>query len=237
MIPKIIYQTWKTKELPASVEAVRTTLQIQNPEYTIILFDDSDMDEWIHTHMPQEVVYAYNSLAVGAAKADLWRYCILYTNGGIYLDIDSTLLVPIQTFLSENDQAAISRERNKGLFSQCCLAFEQGHPILKAAIDKSVKNIKNRSSTNIAALTGPLPFTEAVNEVMIPYYSHYTHLWYQPDSELNKQLNTTSPVRCKFMGMHFIVDSIEYLLFKHSAASDLYLQQEHWLHSKHIFKD
>jgi hypothetical protein len=33
------------------------------------------------------VLNAFNSLVPGAFKADLWRYCILYINGGIYLDI------------------------------------------------------------------------------------------------------------------------------------------------------
>jgi mannosyltransferase OCH1-like enzyme len=32
-------------------------------------------------------LYAFDKLKPGAYKADLWRYCILYKKGGIYLDI------------------------------------------------------------------------------------------------------------------------------------------------------
>ena len=31
-----------------------------------------------------------NSIAY-ASKADIWRYCVLYTYGGLYLDDDATL--------------------------------------------------------------------------------------------------------------------------------------------------
>ena len=36
---------------------------------------------------------AFRALGAGAAKADLWRYCVLYQCGGVYLDLDASITV------------------------------------------------------------------------------------------------------------------------------------------------
>lgn len=39
------------------------------------------------------ILWAYNTInpLVGAARADIWRYCVLYIFGGLYLDDDSDI--------------------------------------------------------------------------------------------------------------------------------------------------
>ena len=46
-IPKIIYQTWKTKDLDLELQNVRNKIQNLNPSYEMILFDDDDIELWI----------------------------------------------------------------------------------------------------------------------------------------------------------------------------------------------
>jgi mannosyltransferase OCH1-like enzyme len=231
MIPTDIYQTWKTRTLPQSITHIREKLQQLNPTYTMHLFDDTAMDAWMHEHTDEQVFQAYSKLAVGAARADLWRYCILYRNGGVYLDIDSDILQPLDTFISPTDQAVISRELNRGCFLQWCMAFVPRHPILKRAIEIATKNIMNPTSTNVAEITGPHAFSRAVNEVMLEYYPMYCNLYYQPDEVLNSELNTSTEVRCKFIGIDF-TDAIYGTLavWKSNGASDLYTPDTpHWL--------
>ena len=62
-------------------------LQTCNPELEYFLFDDNDCIEFIKTHFENDVVDAYYRLIPGAYKADLWRYCVMYIEGGIYIDI------------------------------------------------------------------------------------------------------------------------------------------------------
>jgi mannosyltransferase OCH1-like enzyme len=59
----------------------------QNPEFEYRFFDDNDCRNYIIQHFPKEVLFAYDSLIPGAFKADLWRYCVLFKEGGVYLDI------------------------------------------------------------------------------------------------------------------------------------------------------
>ena len=93
MIPKIVYQTWKTKNLHPVIGNIINNMKAMNKDYIFELFDDNDMDTWVKNNCESYIYDAYNKLYVGAAKADLWRYLILYKNGGIYLDIDSLILV------------------------------------------------------------------------------------------------------------------------------------------------
>ena len=62
-------------------------LQEQNPEFKYYLYDDDMCKEFIKDNFDDEILYTFNKLKPGAYKADLWRYCILYIKGGIYLDI------------------------------------------------------------------------------------------------------------------------------------------------------
>ena len=87
VIPLKIFQTWNTKNLPEKMQKVVDDLKSKNSEFEYFLFDDNDCEEFIKNNFGQDVLYAYNTLIPGAYKADLWRCCVLYIHGGIYLDI------------------------------------------------------------------------------------------------------------------------------------------------------
>ena len=86
-IPLDIYQTWYTKDLPPKMAQCVEKLKRDNPEFTHHLYDDEDCRSFIKDNFDRKVLSAFDSLVPGAYKADLWRYCILYKKGGIYLDI------------------------------------------------------------------------------------------------------------------------------------------------------
>jgi hypothetical protein len=58
-----------------------------NPEFTVHVYDDEMCREFIVNNFSQDTVDAFDSLIPWAYKADLWRYCVIYINGGIYIDI------------------------------------------------------------------------------------------------------------------------------------------------------
>jgi len=87
LIPLHIYQTWYTKKLPPKMKECVKKLKKDNPEFEHHLYDDKMCKEFIKNNFDKEVLESFNKLKPGAYKADLWRYCVLYKNGGIYLDI------------------------------------------------------------------------------------------------------------------------------------------------------
>ena len=86
-VPLILYQTWHSRKLPPKMAACVERLTRENPEFDHRLFDDVDCRNFIKNNYDADVLEAYDRLIPGAYKADLWRYCVLYKTGGIYLDI------------------------------------------------------------------------------------------------------------------------------------------------------
>ena len=91
-IPLVIYQTYNWKDrIPAKVEANMLKFA---PQYKRSIYNDSECAEFIKTHFHSSVLQTYVHLK-GAHRADLFRYAILYINGGVYMDIKTELLTPL----------------------------------------------------------------------------------------------------------------------------------------------
>lgn len=232
MIPKTIYQTWYTKNIPDPIQKDIENMKSLNPGYTYQLFDDDTMRDFIQTYYSKQILEIYDVLKVGAAKADLWRYLVLYKYGGIYLDIDSVWNGAFDSIISEKDTAVISRENNEDLFVQWCLIFAPGHPILRYAIEKACANILFRSQDNIVFLTGPIVYSEAVNNVLAP-----VKIYSMTDEDANKIINTArmGDKKCKI----FSTDYKPYGTYKHELAESLLYKERPYWHTQQkegIFK-
>jgi mannosyltransferase OCH1-like enzyme len=141
-IPNNIFQTWHTKELSPLMK--QATLQLQNSAkgFNYHLFDDEDCRVYIENNFPSDVVDAYNSLVPGAYKADLWRYCVLFKHGGIYIDIKYK---PVKGF---NLHRLLDRERwvldrNKNDIYNALMIVQPNNQILQNAINIIVENVNN----------------------------------------------------------------------------------------------
>ena len=68
----------------------------------------------MRTNMTGDVAKAYFSIDPenGAARADLWRYCILWRYGGWYVDLDVGCRTPLQDLHSAEDELAFAYERS-----------------------------------------------------------------------------------------------------------------------------
>ena len=154
-IPANIFQTWHTKNLPPLMFNAIQEIKNQNPNFLYRLFDDNDCRNFIERYFDDDVLYAFDNLVPGAYKADLFRYCILYKLGGIYLDIK---YIPIKQFKLLN---LLKREHwvldadNKGVYN-ALMVCKQGNPILLKAIRQIVVNVKSKYyGENSLYPTGP----------------------------------------------------------------------------------
>jgi mannosyltransferase OCH1-like enzyme len=79
-------------------------------------------DEFMNkTFANTSLLWAYNSIGVvaGAAKADLWRYAVLWTYGGAYVDDDSDIGTPFDKMIEPTDSLIISYEKNGFNANRC----------------------------------------------------------------------------------------------------------------------
>jgi mannosyltransferase OCH1-like enzyme len=97
-IPKVIYLSYKTKNIP---EYVIKNWKKLNPGYEVKLYDNDDCKNFLIEHYTQKHVDIFDFIKDGPIKADFWRVCVLNTYGGVYSDIDVELLVPIDEIIEE----------------------------------------------------------------------------------------------------------------------------------------
>lgn len=86
-----------------------------HPDWVPIIADDEQ------AHRFMTVVYANTSLLwayerihhrLGAARADIWRYAVLFACGGVYIDADATFNAQLNSFIQPTDKFILSTERN-----------------------------------------------------------------------------------------------------------------------------
>ena len=236
-IPKRIYQTWKTHNLPRGIGIVIRKMLDNNPGYAHYLYDDAEMTDFVHRNYPGEISAAFDMLAIGAARADLWRYLILYKYGGIYLDIDAEIVGKLDELIHPDDSAIITREQVDGLFNQWILIFSKGHPLLSDVINLCVRNIRKRSSNNILHLTGSTVFTSAINAA----YQHHKvqfNVYKTVDKVLSRAFNK---IGWEYKARFFGKDMAPFARYHNDFYQELYTptapQWEEEQKNKSIFKD
>jgi mannosyltransferase OCH1-like enzyme len=159
IIPLNIFQTWETKDLPPRMNECVRALKLCNPEFRYYLFDDKECRDFIKNNFDDEVLYSYDRLIPGAFKADLWRYCILYKLGGIYLDIKYECVNGFKFITLTTDEYFV-RDRydvsNKSAVYNALMICKPGNEILSKCIRKIVENVKMKFyGLSALQITGP----------------------------------------------------------------------------------
>ena len=154
-IPFTVFQTWPTRKVPHDMYEVMMENIKKNPCFTYNLYDDEQCSEFIQTNFDEDVFSAYNHLVPGSYKADLWRYCVMYVYGGVYLDAKFKIVDDLKTILETYNEFYIEDFAPDGVYQGImCVAPKRPH--LKRAIDTIVTNVKTNyyGESNLAP-TGP----------------------------------------------------------------------------------
>jgi hypothetical protein len=181
-IPKVIYQTWPTKNLPPKMADCVENLKRSNPGFEYHLYDDADCRAFIKEYFDPDVADAYDALLPGAFKADLWRYCVLYIWGGFYVDI-KFICEPGFSFENISEPRFYVREYNHkgtGLYDHIVYTGVIGstakNPLFYKCIRQIVENVKNRFyGPEHTSPTGPWLFASKMDpdEIENIEYAYY----------------------------------------------------------------
>jgi mannosyltransferase OCH1-like enzyme len=167
-----------------------------NPEFDYYLYSDEECAAFIADNFDEDVLAAFHALKPGAFKSDLWRYCILYKLGGVYLDIKYYSTVPLIDVIDENpmvfvrdSDAYLCKAISGDFSSQTCIynGFMVSPPkneIFKLCIDDIVKSYKQRSyNRNMLDVTGPCMLGRIIEQ-------QYTSEYYKNTKFTHTQINT-----------------------------------------------
>ena len=194
-IPRNFFQLVKDKKnIHTSLKSTINKNKTLNPNWNYILYDDNDMVKYMKNNFKPNILHIYNKInpEYGPAKADFFRYLLMYNEGGVYFDIKSSMKYPLDNFLHKDDQFILSHwpckaqknyTHNKyGEFQQWYIITKPKHPYLKAVIEMVINNILNydlniTGTGKLAVLktTGPIAYTKAI----LPIMSNHKHRIFQ----------------------------------------------------------
>jgi hypothetical protein len=152
MIPKLIWQTYKTKfPAPVSTKLIKTWID-KNPDYNWYYFDDEKCSQFIQDHFNDEFYKMYESLPIGVMKSDVWRVAVIYVYGGIYADTDTECIVPIDEWIGDND-LVVGIETPNGSINNYVFASIPKHPAILSVLTTFLKLYNSPSYLNKNSLT------------------------------------------------------------------------------------
>lgn len=193
MIPKILHQTSAIAALPGVLAANARRLRELHPGWAYRFYDDAAVEAFIEKRGNPALMKAYRRIhpAYGAARADLFRYLLMYVEGGVYLDIKSSALRPLDEVLRPDDSYVLAHWPNRpdeshakfglhpaldnprGEFQQWHIMCAPRHPFLAAVLRVVLANIDaydpaqhgvGRPAT--LQVTGPIAYSQAIKRAL-----------------------------------------------------------------------
>uniref|UniRef100_A0A6C0IX90 Glycosyltransferase n=1 Tax=viral metagenome TaxID=1070528 RepID=A0A6C0IX90_9ZZZZ len=196
-IPLNIFQVWHSNDLLPSIKECSQEIQKLNPEFNYYLFNEESCREFIKQNFQDNVLYAFDNLIPYAFKFDLWRYCILYLKGGIYLDIKYKPLNSFK-FINLIDKEYFCEdieESFKGVYNAFIICKPRNILMLNA-INKIVEHVLTKNYCNYGLeVSGPLMLKKLINDNNIKINITDLHL-YSDKIEDNKLIiyNNDKPI-------------------------------------------
>lgn len=179
---KNIWQTWKVavtdETFPQKYKTFQKTWETKNPGYKHYVIADQQCDSMVnqlYENVP-DVAEAWNAMPKSILKADFFRYLILFARGGVYSDIDTQGLKPIDTWVS-NNKTLYGKLNQAGLvvgieadpdrpdwaewyarriqFCQWTIQAKKGHPMLRDLIARITElTLERKKNGNLKKTLG-----------------------------------------------------------------------------------
>ncbi|MEW5308712.1 MAG: hypothetical protein WDW38_000650 [Sanguina aurantia] len=181
-IPHIIHQVHGLYHdgPPRQLTSMMSFKQL-NPEYIHIMWGEADVNEFVDSYFPA-LATTFRHLHLPVLKADLVRYLLVFTFGGVYSDMDTVCLKPIREWSSGQKDVSLIvgvEADTKGIpdwaksygrelqMVQWTFAAAPGHPVLANTFFRISKLLSHMDPANISvnqvtATTGPSVWTDAV---------------------------------------------------------------------------
>lgn len=173
MIPPILSQTWKSQDLPAEGARLAATWRALNPELEYRLYDDDDARNVVAEAFP-DFLGDYERLPLPILKADVFRYAVLWRDGGIYADIDMECLRPISHLLAHGTclfsiEAHLTAKRQAELnysrpiqIANCIMAAPPRSRLFASLVKHAISCVRaapDIAPANVEDITGPRMLT------------------------------------------------------------------------------
>ena len=164
-IPKIIMQSWKTREIPSHWEESPKSIQKHMPDWKYVLMTDEDNRKMIKEHFP-DFLECYDSLPYHIQRVDCSRYAFLYLYGGIYMDLDLTLQRDASFLFTSGDVFLVSSGNVSGYYTNSFMASKPRNKLWLEMLEEVKRPSKwwyIGKHLEVMAKSGPVALSRVAN--------------------------------------------------------------------------
>ena len=142
MIPKKIFQTheYSYEDLPEFAKQTSLSWQRLNPGWVYTYHDKHQREEYVSSLSPE--LFKIYKHVMKPHQADIWRYLIIKNEGGVYADMDSFCITPMDYILdglpSHIDLVCTMTEKQEHT-NNANFAAVKGSKILKSCVENIIK--------------------------------------------------------------------------------------------------
>lgn len=150
MIPKIIHKViivdgFEMPFLPEGMQSALNTWKQLNPEYTMKIYSGKDCQEYILKHYDQNTLDLFNKVKPYSYKSDLFRFLVLYNEGGWYSDMRQVCMLPLDKLNDSGHEFYTSQDcpPNQLCMYTAFIGSIPKHPIMKKTFEIVKWNIEH----------------------------------------------------------------------------------------------
>lgn len=165
-IPKIIHQTFKSRDIPRKYARYQEGLTAIHPGWEYRFYDDAECRNTIEKYFP--VLLPIYDRALTIQKTDIFRIAAVYAFGGFYVDMDVECVSPLDDLcafrcvfgeeltLSEEEAQRLGH-RDRLRVGNFMFGSEPGHPFLLRIMRKIVEESRREIliENDVLESTGP----------------------------------------------------------------------------------
>lgn len=161
-------------------------LKMLNPTWEYFLIGDREAEDFIRDTYGDEILHYYQRIDKrhGSARADFLKSLLLYARGGVYLDLKSSISIPLNQTLGEENRFCafywdnisggkrhylIPESAHEGEYLMGIMASPKGHDYLREVIVETLRRIDNYDPYSmgigwegVQRVTGPAMYTEVI---------------------------------------------------------------------------
>ena len=166
MIPKIVHLSWKDKNLldsesPLVQEGMKKLVEL-NPNWDVQISSDDEVDAYLQDKLEPQL-YALIADKHIVQKTDLWRLIKLYTEGGVYVDIDRFVNTPLDELVDEGTKWVVPTCRDYD-FSHDFMMTAPQNPVYSTAAQLYLQRLQE--GHNSIYFLGPQTYMHAITLVL-----------------------------------------------------------------------
>lgn len=155
IIPLNLYTCWHTNELPPLMSENYNLIIKNNPEFNHYIYDENMCRSFLIENFDNSIIESYDKLIPCSFKSDLWRFCVLYINGGIYIDIKYQCTNNFKLIALTEEEYFIRDHDTNNVYTALIICKPKNKIMLKS-IRQIVKNVKtNFYGSSCLDPTGP----------------------------------------------------------------------------------